>query len=495
MNITLISPYSSLAALGLRTISACLKRAGHNVKMVFLTASPHSPLSNYSRKLLDGLVALCSDSKLIGISLMSGNFEQAVQITNAIKEKIRVPIIWGGIHPTSMPDESLQYADIVCIGEGEDAIIELAHNMDSGGNYYDTENLCLKLNGGVKKNAIRPLIQNIDSMPFMDYDINGHYIYHEGDSLVPMTKELLREHLILEETLIPGTAAYQTIWARGCPYKCTYCCNDIYHTLYKGQKLVRKKSAKRIIEEIKNIKNNLDFITNIWFHDDSFFAISKEDLTEFSMLYKKEIGMPFCALGDPIFTSEEKLSMLADAGLHTLSVGIESGSETTIALYNRRHFKPEKTIRLGEIINKFTDKIRIRYDIIVDNPYETNNDVLDTIKMLIKIPYPYMLQIFSLTFFPGTELYRKAKKDGLLRDEAEGIHKKHYFKIKPTYLNLILKLFSVNFSKSVIKFMISPPMLFIFNREWPARLVFRASKITWLILKKIKNFLTPPKKS
>jgi anaerobic magnesium-protoporphyrin IX monomethyl ester cyclase len=475
VKITLISPYSGLAALGLRVISANLKKAGHSVKMVFLTAS-RTPLLDYSEKLLDQIAALSKDSGLIGISLMSGYYYQAVTLTRALKKRLPAPVIWGGIHPTSKPADCLEHADIVCIGEGEEAIAELAACLDAGTDYQDVRNLWVKTPTGIKQNSLRPLIQDLESQPFMDFDLNGHYVFTDRDEIIPMTSAVFKERLLLEESLIPGTGAYQTLWIRGCPYKCSYCCNDIYHALYKGQKILRKRSAASIVREIREIRDRFDFISNVWFHDDSFFAMSLKDIQEFSELYKKEIRLPFCALGDPLLTTEEKLGVLVDAGLHTLGVGIQSGSEKTIALYKRLHFRPEQTVKLGERIHKFTPRLKVRYDIIVDNPYETDEDILCTINMLLQIPYPYQVQLFSLTFFPETELHKKAMQDGLIRNESVDLYKKHYHQIKPTYLNLIMRLIAMNVPKTLIRAMIHRAVLPVLNRPALGLVLFLMAK-------------------
>ena len=489
MKITLISPYTSLASLGVRSISASLKKAGHNVTNLFLTSSPFSELA-YSGKLLDRIADLCRDSGLIGISLMSGNFSQAERITSTLKSRLRAPVIWGGIHPTSKPGDCLRVADIVCVGEGEEAIVELAAKMENGTDYSDVRNLCLMMEGKVKKNEIRPLIQDLDSLPFMDYDLDGHYIFTEGDLLVPMTKEILRERLAMEYSLVPGTGAYQTVWTRGCPYRCSYCCNDIFHKLYKGQKILRKRKASSLIEEIHQIKNEFDFITNVCFHDDSFFAVSMDELNEFCDLYRKKIDMPFVCLGDPLLTSEEKLKLLVGVGLHTIQVGIQSGSEKTIELYRRGHFKPRNTVRLAEIINKYIPPLSVRYDIILDNPYEADEDLLETIRMLLNIPYPYHAQLFSLTFFPETALRCKAEADGLLGDEKAAVERYgNYWRIKPTYLNFAIKLLALNISKSVIRIMIHPRMLAIFNRKWVGGFLFTASMGALFPLRYIRKIM------
>jgi len=468
MKVTLISPYFTLAAIGLRGISASLKSAGHDTSMIFLVPPQNESAHKYvySKKLLDEVVSVCEGSDLIGISLMTSFFNHAVQITRAIKEKLSTPVIWGGIHPTLRPMECLKFADIVCVGEGEGATLELTERMAEGRDLKGIKNIWIKDNGKVIENHdIRPLVQDLDSLPFADYNLDNHYIYdHSTERLLSIDKKILENYMARELTLIPHTASFQIMGSRGCPYKCTYCCNNALQNLYKGQKPVRRRSVDSIIEELKTIKNTFPFITNVIFHDDTFFSANKEYIEDFGTRYKNEIGLPFGLLGDPTFTTEDKLQRMLEAGLKSVQIGVQSGSDRILDLYKRKHHN-KNIIPLGKMLNKYKDKLIIKYDSIIDNPYEEEKDLLDTIRVLQEIPYPYELQVFSLVFFPGTELYEKAKNDNLIRDEHEEIYQKYYFKIGTSYIYLLFTLLKANFPKLVIRIMTSKVMLSIFNHK------------------------------
>jgi len=466
VKIVLISPYSSIISIGLRYVSSSLKEAGHDVKMIFLTTSHLNPILEYSQSVIKNVLEACEDASLIGISVMAEYFLQSRQLTEEIKKAFKVPIVWGGIQPTSKPDEAISCADIVCLGEGEEAMVELATKMEKEENYFTTKNMWFKNKGTIIRNNMRLLVQDLDSIAFMDYNIDTHFILSDNNKIMPLTAEKMKDILKTETFSIFGKISYQTMFTRGCPYKCTYCCNDIYHKLYKGQKLVRKRSPENVIKEILNIKENFDFINAILFHDDSFFALSEEQIEKFSTLYKEKLNSPFFVLGDPKLTSEKKISLLVNAGLCRVQVGVQTGSHDILNLYRRKHFNPENTIKLGKMLNKYKDKVTVIYDVITDNPFEKKEDILSTIHLFLKIPYPYIIQLFSLTFFPGTELYEKARLNNFLHSEVDDIYRKRYFKIRPTYMNLILKLFSKNVPKFFIKLLISSPVLFLFNRKW-----------------------------
>ncbi len=156
MKISLISPYPDITAFGLRLISAYLKANGHKTTMIFLPdpygdATVHG-VERYEDSVLNQIIPLCEESDLIGITLMTNYFDSAVQITKKLKEKLKAPIVWGGVHATIRPEESLKHADIVCIGDGEEAILELANRMDAGGEYLNTHNLWFRSDEKIIKN-------------------------------------------------------------------------------------------------------------------------------------------------------------------------------------------------------------------------------------------------------------------------------------------------------------------------------------------------------
>ena len=121
-------------------------------------------------------------------------------------------------------------------------------------------------------------------------------------------------------------------------------------------------------------------------------------------------------------------------------MGIQTGSERTKRLY-RRNYSNQQVIEAARIMNAFRDRIGApQYDIIVDNPWETHEDLVDTLMFLTELPAPYNLFLLSLTFYPGTELYEKAKKEGKITNDLEEVYRKDFNNFKPGYYNRLLLL-------------------------------------------------------
>ena len=197
MKVTLISPYYVITVAGVRILSAVLKEAGFQCQMIMLPPAGAETgwfsggiHISYSERVLDQVAQLAGDSGLIGISLTSNYYDSATHITQHLRRTISAPIIWWGIHPTVRPDECLEHADLICVGEGEDALLELVQKMAHGGDYTDVSNIWYKQNGKIVHTPLRPLPVDLDVYPYPDYDLNAEYVLHEG-TLQPMTKELL----------------------------------------------------------------------------------------------------------------------------------------------------------------------------------------------------------------------------------------------------------------------------------------------------------------
>jgi len=418
--ITLISPDSRIQSFGVRTLSSCLKKEGYKVKIIFIT----SPLgTTYSDEMLDGVINICKGSAFVGISVMTNFFSNAVQITERIKETLDMPIIWGGIHPTIRPLECLNHADIVCIGEGEEAIVEFANKIHTS---HEIKNIWFNDNGKITKNNLRPLIQNLDSLPFQDYDYETHYILDK--SIRRMNINLLKNYT---------KKIYMTISTRGCPFGCTYCCNNTLNRMYPNQNIIRKRSIDNLIDELKLAKKRLPFIEEMMFGDDAFFFYTADEIKDFSEKYKEDVGLPLIINGaTPTTLTREKFLPLVEAGLKEIRVGIQSGSEYTRKLY-RRSYSNHRIEEIVRMMEEFKGQIKPpRYDIILDNPWESDDNLRETLIMLSKFLPPFCLSLFSLTFYPETELYEKAKREGIIIDDLKEIYHKHYTKdIRKTYFN------------------------------------------------------------
>lgn len=472
MRITLISPYPDIASLGIRIMSSLLKQEGFTTNLIFLPniAAEKSRKPQfvylYDQSVMEELIEICGDSHLVGISLMTNYFEGAAQITKALKRNLRAPVIWGGIHATIRPEECLAYADIVCLGEGEHAVLELAQKLNKGESYYHINNLWFKKDGHIIKNPLRPLIQDLDSLPFPDYDLESHYIL-EQSRIHPLDESLLKKALARGSiSRYMNMVAYQTMATRGCPHKCTYCCNDTLRNLYPGQNYVRRRSAGNIIDELAQVKEKSSFIQAFWFSDDSFFATNDEEIKRFSQLYKDKIGFPFFCLGSPTTINERKMDYLIEAGLRCIQMGIQTGSRRVCEEIYQRRISNEQVINAARIINRYRKKLLPPlYDFILDNHYETEEDVLATLNLLVKLPRPYSLQLFSLVLYPGTQLYNQARRDGVIYDDTAQIYRKRYHLRQRTYLNLVFSLARNNVPKFMLRLLINGRVVKVFNQK------------------------------
>lgn len=438
MKIVLISTATFPSDQGIRTISSVLKKAGHNVKMVFMAYSEdYSKL--YHKNELKQLTNMCRSFDLIGINCYTSTAPRAIQINNYIKKTLKkeIPVVWGGIHPTLFPEECIKHTDLVCVGEGEDAILELIKAIEQKKSINNIRNLWIrdKATGKIIKNPVRNIIEELDKIPFADYDIEDHF--------------LLENHYIrrFREEDLGGGIFFLT--GRGCPYGCEYCSNNLLNELYKGKckSILRWNSVDYIIECILLLKKKFKTLSYFDIRDDTFSFRPLIQIKEFCEKYSKKIHMRFKCLADPKTITDEKIKLLVDAGCTDIIMGIQGGEKTNFEIF-KRYQKDEDTIRSAEIFNRYKEKLTVMYDVITSNPFESPKEIVDMIRLLQKLPKPYYLSVNNLVFFPGTGLYNKAIKDPSLKTIAEKSKELNYWdrsrhillKKKNMYLVLILNL-------------------------------------------------------
>lgn len=348
---------------------------------------------------------------LIGVSVVTDEFPNAKFVTEKIKETFSIPIIWGGAHPSISPEECLKYADIVCIGEGEEALLELCEKIDTNSDYTSVKNLWIKKDNIIITNEVRSLVENLDEFPFPDFELKNKYILTFDD------------HVEFAEGHMENT--YNLMTSRGCPHSCSYCYNNQRRKMYSRKgKYLRFRSVNNVIDELILIKSKFKSINYINFWDDNLVSRSIEELERFSEFYKQRVNLPFYCLASPGKLNEEKIRLLKACGLNLMQIGVQTGSKAISRDIYHRHDENKVIINLANLLHKY--KVQGKYDIIFNNPYETKKNILETINLLLKLPKPWIINGYNLVFYPGTEIYEKALKDGYIHlnniDENSSIY-------------------------------------------------------------------------
>jgi len=304
----------------------------------------------------------------------------------------------------------------------------------------------------------------LDALPFPDYDYQDHHLLIE-DHIEPMTPDNWRRHQLKFFPPLnrgPGPA-YQVLSARGCPFSCSFCGEAPLHDSVYGKRYFRKRGVDNLLAELEWAKRSLPSITEVCFCDDTFPSRSVAEIRDFCEKYPQKIGLPFYCLTSPVNVTREKIDLLVAAGLTNIGMGIQAGSRKIIELYRREKVgNAEQSLAAARIFNAHKDRLLPYYDFIIENPYETRADLLETVRLLISLPRPYETRVYALSFFPGTPLYEKASADGILRD---GLYDGTFGqRSKVGYLEFIIDLNRYRLPRALLAVLISRPFLFCFNR-------------------------------
>jgi len=157
--------------------------------------------------------------------------------------------------------------------------------------------------------------------------------------------------------------------------------------------------------------------------------------------------------------NEERVRRLVDAGMYRINVGMQSGSMRVLHQVYKRPGTKEQIVQTFETLGKFKGRLTPLYQYILDNPWETEEDQLETLRQLFLIPRPYILELFSLTFFPGTELAERAIKEGLITDEHAQVYRKIQSIKNLSYVNALFHLFEAQHVPHwVIRLLMAAPL-------------------------------------
>lgn len=445
LDVSFIYVGPDLLAQGFRKVAAVARAIHPTTEVVFINSHYEyfslkfwQKTKNNSAYLEPSDLSLIADhfrnQRLLCFSSMTPYEHQTRQIIDAVREKNPdVFIVWGGSHPILSPEDAIHHVNAICTGEGETAYRLFFERFRDGEDFCATPNFWFRKGKEVIRNTFLPLQSNLDlsSLPHPLY-ANNEIIFQTRRGFQPVS---------LGHYLDNNQLSYSTLWSLGCPYKCAYCGNNKMIDNDPAYRIIRHLSVNHIIEEVKGVLVRHPHIQSIVFLDDSLIAIKLDVLAEFAKRWRAEIGLPFFVFGViPAFVEREKIALLVQAGLNRLRMGIQSGSDLILAFYNRPS-NAKRIKRACDIISEFSpNMIPPAYDIILDNPIETRQDILDTVQLLYDLPRPYNIYPFSLSAIPNTELHKKLKA---IDENLFGIENKDYFSVTPTMGNILIVMMSI----------------------------------------------------
>ncbi len=398
MKVLLISLGKRVDPIGVKSLHYYL--LANNLESLLLCLPRNLPGDTHGMGQVRSFVAEHSPD-LIGLSLMSPMFHEARDLTLHLKEAFPdIPVVWGGIHPSIAPEKSLEFADYVCVGEGEKTLKALAEAIGSDSPLTGVPNLVYRENGQIMRNPSGALIQ-LDDLPTTDHIAQHGFVLHRG-RIVPICRATLKMHSAF------GGVSYDIMTSRGCPFACTYCCNDFLSRLH-GSRKVRRRSTDHILAELERAVHDNPEIRQITFQDECFLACGKEYLETFCESYRARVAMPFLVRAIPSFLTRKRMEALKSAGLAWINLGLQSGSDRVCKEVYKRPSLKKDSLAAARLIHEF--RVPAYYDVILDNPFETPEEALATAEILIEMPRPFYVQFFSLTFYEGSEIYQRVRRE------------------------------------------------------------------------------------
>jgi magnesium-protoporphyrin IX monomethyl ester (oxidative) cyclase len=393
----------SVPPLGLFYVATALKSAGHEVTILDLNVERQEGQ--------DKLEFLLKDQQfgLVGVSSLITQYKKVKILGKLIKSIApNTPLIMGGAGATSIANLYLEhcFADVVCLGEGEDTIVELADLISNKKSYCDCQGIAYKGNDGeAVTTSMRPLIEDVDSITFPDFSM-----CEKIDTYI--------ENYLFRHGKRRGISVLTT---RGCPNRCVYCmCNF-------GRKL-RTRSLDNIFQEINLLVDKYK-IEHVHFLDDTFMIV-KDYCIKLSARMKKEFpGLTWSANARANMVSQENLKFMADNNCISLAYGIESGSPK-ILKYMKKNF----TTKHASNAIKWTREagINLRAYFMIGMPCETE----ETIRESVQFCKDNLVggEFFFLTPIPGTEVYQTVIENGIIQNED--LYAEHLGEVRDFLVNV-----------------------------------------------------------
>lgn len=363
-------------------IAARVKNAGHEVTFY---DSAYCSVDEAAVGICDGK----PDVLLVSASTML--FEKAKDLIGRVKSRMSIPVLVGGIHATIVRGEVLDECpevDYICVGEGEDFIVEFMHALEFGG-MESLENLGYRDSGGaVRINPVRPCT-DLSALP-------------------PFRYEFFDRRSIVRAGPKPGfTYVFAT---RGCPYNCTYCCNGNYLELY-GRDYLRKHDPGFIVDELRHLRD--EYNARFFYFGDEMILFDEDYVSDLFRRVKAELDMPFGCMVRVEKITPSIVEMFRETGCCYVSMGVECGDERFRREFLNRHMSNERIVEAFRLLNTIDGMFTYAF-YMHGFPVPYDAELTAKTRELNDIIKPSLVQ--DTAFYPlrGTKLYDYCAERGFI---------------------------------------------------------------------------------
>lgn len=367
--------------LGLGYIHCVLENNGHKVQTLFLNDTPFNDCFQTVKKTLK----FCAP-EIVGFNILTNNRVSTFKLMKYIHTHYpKIKIIIGGIHTSVMCRQIVNKYPycVAVIGEGEITTPKLIEKLLTSTSLHTVDGIVYKKGHKVIQTNERELITDLDVLPFPKHEI----------------------------FFSPERTMANILTSRGCPNNCSFCVLDVI-----SRRRHRKRSIENVIAEIRELVDKFPRLESVWIHDDQFFLDNQRVIKFCQEIVRWKIKLRFICSGRFKPVSAKMVRWLQKAGFMQVLFGLESGSERILRLCHKNITQKDviSTIQLFKKTHIFVVMFLITG--LIGETDESIRETYEFVKKVQRIKYVFYHDISILTVYPGTEVYEKAKKAGIIND-------------------------------------------------------------------------------
>lgn len=372
--------------LGIASLAAALRAEGFDVCMADLHDAGWEEVA--------GILA-GSGADVVGISFFTFGRVNAMRTASLTRRMLPcATVIAGGPHATFFPDQVLSggCVDVVVMGEGETAMVELAAALEKGADFRNVPGIAYRQGQTTLTSAHRAWTENLDAFPFPSYE-SFDLSQYKSPEIPSCYQSLIGTHVIT---------------SRGCPFSCRFCSVNRF---FNGRWAFR--SPCNVVDELEFLVDRFG-VRHVYFSDDLFTLRPERAIGICREILDRRLDLVWMAETRVDCVDGELLGWMRRAGCYRVYYGVESGSPKILTAINKRF-----TVR--QVADAFAMTHRAGIEpccfLMVGNPGETPETITQTVELVRAIRPATMPVIGITTILPGTDLYELSKRQGLVSDE------------------------------------------------------------------------------